>query len=467
MCYIFRMERVKIKDLRPVGRTRVALFAALLLAGATVFFRCGRPSHPDDNVILISIDTLRADHLGAYGYAKETSPAIDRFARESILFENCQAQSVSTLASHASLMTSQILSHHDAYFTRRQRLPSSVPTVAALLKERGFATISFNDGGQIAPVFGLGRGFDIYENMDAHYPFDKLAFEWIVQAARSWLETHGTERFFLFLHTYETHAPYTPKPELLERFDADYRGPLPEETSEDLIDRINTGKVKLDPADKAHIVATYDAEIRSMDQSFDSLVGWLRASGLLEKTIIVFTSDHGEEFGDHELMATHSNTLFREQVHVPLIIRLPNARKAGRRVGDLVRSIDIAPTIFALLGFERPPSFEGESLVPRILGRSRAAPIFSISQRDMMETYRSEFWSITDGRWKLYRDCLYDVKSDPGETKDISASHSKIKALFRRRALQTLPPTGRKPGSEAARMDEALEKTLKSLGYMK
>jgi len=444
-----------------------AVSAAALLAAAFFLFRSRPPAFPGSNVILVSIDTLRADHLGVYGHFRKTSPEIDLFSRESILFENCQAQSVSTLASHASILTSQLLSHHGAYFTRRLRLPSHVPTIAALLKERGYKTASFNDGGQIAPEFGLDRGFDLYENMDKDFTIDKLHFERIVRAAEAWLESRGTSKFFLFLHTYETHAPYTPRPDILAGFESGYAGPLPPETSEDLIDRINRGEVEISEADKAHIIATYDAEIRSMDASFGDFVASLEAKGLLDNTILIFTSDHGEEFGEHELMATHSHALFREQVHVPLIVRLPGGRLGGRRAGDLVRSIDIAPTVFALLGIDRPPSFEGASLVPLMRGRPLPAPVFSISQRDMLETYRRDFWSITDGRWKLYKGLLFDLAADAGETRDVSAFHPDIKALYRRRALRLLPPENLRTGIEPVRMSQDLKKRLEALGYLK
>lgn len=452
-----------------VIRRILAGTAAAAVVAAAIILRFGGlpPSFAGYSVILVSIDTLRADHLGAYGYGKETSPEIDRFARESVVFENCQSQSVSTLASHASMMTSQLLSHHGAYFARGLRLPSRVPTIASLLKLRGYRTASFNDGGQIAPEFGLASGFDVYEHMDKDFKIDKLVFERIVQSADAWLDHNGAAKFFLFLHTYETHAPYTPKPGILAVFDAGYSGPLPPETPEDLIARINRGEVPLSDSDKAHIVATYDAEIRSMDASFGALVRSLEARGWLDKTILVFTSDHGEEFGEHELMATHSNTLFREQVHVPLIVRLPGGRLGGRRIGDLVRSIDIAPTIFALLGIAESPSFEGSSLVPSMRGRGPSGTVFSISQRDMLETYRSEFWSIRDGRWKLYNGRLYDLAADPGETRDVSASRPDIRALFRRRALRLLPPPAALGASEPANVGEETRKRLKALGYVK
>jgi arylsulfatase A-like enzyme len=303
--------------------------------------------------------------------------------------------------------------------------------------------------------------------MDKDFKIDELFLERTVRAADAWLETNGTQKFFLFLHTYETHAPYTPTAERLAQFDEDYQGPLPALTSEELIERINRGELKIDDADKAHIIATYDAEVRSMDESFGNFLALLRAKGLLEKSILVFTSDHGEEFGEHELMATHSNTLYREQVHVPLIIRLPGGKYGGRRDPDLARSIDIAPTILDLLGIERPPSFEGLSLVPRMNWRPSAVPIFSISQRDMLETYRSDFWSITDGRWKLYRGRLFDLAEDPAEIRDVSNSLPEIKATFRRRALRLLPPLSERRMIEPAKMSEELKKKLKALGYLK
>jgi len=159
------------------GVRRIAVTTALsgiIIAAGLLLFRSNAPSFPGFNIVLISIDTLRADHLGSYGYSRNTSPQIDDFAGESILFENCQAQSVSTLASHASILTSQLLSHHGAYFTRGRRLPSHIPSIAAYLKSFGYKTASFNDGGQIAPEFGLDRGFDVYERMDKDFKIDEL-----------------------------------------------------------------------------------------------------------------------------------------------------------------------------------------------------------------------------------------------------------------------------------------------------
>jgi len=420
----------------------------------------------DFNIILISIDTLRADHLGCYNYPRNTSPSLDKFRENAVLFRWCIAQSSSTLTSHASMLTSLIPSHHGAFFTRGQALPDNTQTMAELLKQKGYRTISFNDGGQIAPKYGLNQGFDRYESMSDNLKAEHLNFYRVVTKTMTWLDQNPDEKFFLFLHTYETHHPYTPKKRQLKLFESTYNGDLNWQITVEMIERINKGEIKLTDEDKQHINNTYDAEIRSMDESFGLLIDYLKKKKLYDNTLIIFTSDHGEEFGEHGTWAMHSHTLFNDQLHVPLLIKLPGSKFASRKVDHLVRGIDILPTVMDLLDEEMSKDFEGTSLVPLMKGIPPKKLVFTISQRDMQKTYDSAYWSVTTRKWKLYDSKLYDLLNDPGELKDIAGSHEDLKTNLQKYALKYIKRKNEKFPVKKVILDDDLREKLKSLGYL-
>jgi arylsulfatase A-like enzyme len=443
------------------------LMAIILAVSAGVGFIVLKAKKTNQfNIILISIDTLRADHLGCYYYPRGTSPAIDRFRTGAVLFRHCMAQAPSTLASHASLLTSLILSHHGAYFTRSQPLPDKVQTMAERLQQRNYRTISFNDGGQIAPEFGLNQGFEKYESMGAKIKINELNFRRIVNKTIQWLDQNPREKFFLFLHTYETHHPYTPAEYYLNLFEANYNGNLPRHIPVELIVQINQGKINLDKDDQQHIINTYDAEIRSMDDSFGLLMAYLQKKKLYDNTLIIFTSDHGEEFGEHGSWAIHSHTLFNDQLHVPLIIKLPGSAPAPGKVDYLVRSIDVLPTVMDLLGEKAAAGMEGTSLVPLMKGRPPKKPVLAISQRDMQTTYDPAYWSVMTRKWKLYDNRLYNLLQDPGEMKDVSAANPDLKKELENYALRYLKRKKTKFPPKKITLDRDLKEKLKTLGYL-
>lgn len=440
------------------------VFVCIVVAGLILV---KKEEKKDFNIILISIDTLRADHLGCYKYERNTSPAVDEFREDAVLFRRCTAQSTSTLASHASMFTSLIPSHHRAYFTRSQPLPDNLQTMAEFLRQENYRTISFNDGGQISAKFGMDQGFEIYESLPAKKPAE-MTFKRIVNKAIKWIDGHFQpgEKFFLFLHTYETHHPYTPGKKYLERFESGYNGNLPRHISVELIKQINNGEVTINEEDKKHIVNTYDAEIRAMDESFGRFMRFLKERKLYDNTLVIFTSDHGEEFGEHGIWATHSHALFNEQLHVPLIMKLPASRFASRKVNHLVRSIDIFPTVMDFLGENIPGYVEGISLLPLIKGVKSDVNIFTISQRDMQKTYPREYWSIIKGKWKLYNKKLYNLLKDPGELQDVADSNIKVKTRLESIAVHFLKRIKWQHSTKRVKLDEKTKKKLKTLGYV-
>jgi len=445
------------------------------------------PPSDAPTVILISIDTLRPDRLGCYGNHEPTSPNIDEFAGEAVLFTEAIAQAPSTLPSHATMLTSLLPEHHGAFFSRRTPVPDSIPTVATELRAAGYRTAAFTGGGQIAPEFGLDRGFDTYGVNVGGSDFGSA-----VRAGLSWLRESLDRPAFLFLHTYEVHHPFTPEPSLLAVFDHGYDGPLPPEISKDLLHRINTDETAITDRDLIHILAAYDAEIRSVDGAFGDLLVGLDELAMLEDSLLIFTSDHGEEFGEHGVVGWHSHTLFDELLRVPLLIRFPGGWEGGKSIDHQVRLLDLAPTVLAAVGVVPPSGFDGVDLA-RVIG-GLPTPLSAVSQLDL--PVGEVELSLRTRRWKLYPRrafagdpfaddqpplevrirnlikrwrrpwALFDLQSDPGEHRDVVDLRPQVAGSLSRTlgvlvGARPLPAPG-----PTVIVDLATEERLRALGYV-
>jgi len=444
---------------------------------------------PEDapTVVLISIDTLRPDRLGCYGHQQPTSPNLDLFREDAVLFSTAISQAPSTLPSHATMLTSLLPEHHGAFFSRRSPLPGHLPKLATVLGAAGYRTAAFTGGGQIAPEFGLDRGFEVYGVNQGGPDFAEA-----VRSGLEWLGRDAGRPAFLFLHTYQVHHPYTPDADLLPIFDDGYAGPLPGEISKELLNSINRGELVIDDRDLGHIEAAYDAEIRSVDQAFGELLSGLEALGLAENTLVVFTSDHGEEFGEHGVVGWHSHTLYDELLRVPLVIRFPDGLAAGQTVEAQVRLLDIAPTIASVVGIDAPRTFEGVDLQRVIEGLPTPLPALSqldlpigervISMRTLnwklypraamtgnpFSSIKPPFLTRVKNRYQRWRHpyVFFDLANDPGETTDVlaenfwnSTGHEKlIKRLSAERPVPTPAPT--------VTVDDATAERLEALGYI-
>lgn len=423
----------------------------------------GGPQYPRNNVILISIDTLRADHLGCYGYSKNTTPNIDSFRRDAVLFKETIAQAPSTTPSHASLFTSLIPSHHGAFFSMKQPIRQGIPTMAEILRDHKYQTVSYNGGAQVAAEFGFDRGFDIYSSNVGQSPDSEKAFLAKVQAGIGWINRNPGNKFFLFLHTYEVHHPYTPKREHLGLFEKDYSGELPASIPVDLLRRINEGELKIDAADRDHIISAYDAEIYSVDESFGVLVNFLKQQNLYDDTIIIFTSDHGEEFGEHGMMGWHSHALYDEQLKVPLIVKFAGSRYVSEVIHQQVRSIDVLPTLLDALRIPIPGHCEGVSLL-QWLRNSTAEELIAISEQDRPGKNRPI--SVRTKRHKLYGDRLFDLTADPSEQVNAAERNLEVCKRLRRELVNVLDMRlGSEEDSDVG-LDQDTLKLLESLGYL-
>ncbi len=325
------------------------------------------PPSPTRGYILISLDTLSAPHLGAYGNERDTSPFFDRLAERGTLFENAYVQYPSTLVSHVSMFTGLYPQEHGVY------PPSSVlsPQIATLpeqFQRAGFRTAGFTEAGYVSRDFGFDRGFDEFlSSRDAGPRSAEQTFDHGLDFLRG---VGPEDRFFLFLHTYAVHDPYVPPDE----FDRIYwPGAAPEVTdsSGSFLRDVNMGRHQVPPETVAFYRAQYDAEIRYLDRALEGFVTELEALGLRDDVTLVITSDHGEEFQQHGKLA-HSQ-VYPETLHVPLLVVVPGGR-GGRRVPDLVQSIDLAPTLYELAGTDPGGEPSGASLVPLLRGEPDPAP---------------------------------------------------------------------------------------------
>ncbi|MCZ7649927.1 MAG: sulfatase [Thermoanaerobaculia bacterium] len=439
------------------------LLAALTLAAAA----CAPPRAPAPEVLLlVSIDTLRADHLGCYGYARSTSPAIDAWAAGGTLFEDVTSPSPWTLPAHASMLTGYYPSRHGLKELDRQ-LPGGARTVAEMLAEAGWATAAVVNSQHLGPRFGLARGFAelvyLEERMDQREPTRRL-----VDLAIEHLHRPRDRPLFLFLHTYDVHSDYRSLPEHEAPFLRDYGGPVDGSTGQLIAFR--KGELSLGPRDAARLVDLYDAGIRQADAEFARLLEGVERSGRAAETTVVLLSDHGEEFLDHGGVL-HGRTHFQELLRVPLVIHGPGV-PAGRRVGAPVSLVDVAPTLLALAGVAPPAGLDGIDLSPTWKRWGGApTPRLLFAEADHNNAEPDILRTVRDGRHKLILDRLdrtsrlFDLEEDPGERTDMAGRDPRTAARLRAeiaRFLQ-LRPVG-EAGSAALSQEEIA--LLRSLGYL-
>ena len=407
------------------------------------------------NLVVYLVDTLRADRLGCYGHTRMVSPRIDRFAAGATLFENARAQSPWTLPSVASVMTGLWPPAHGVFEDTRRLAPEAL-TLAEALRDAGYQTAAVVTNGFATGDYGLDQGFDELTLIKGGE--SRLAHD----TALAWLETRDPERpFFLYLHTLDPHQPYLPPEELRRRF-------APE--SEALWQQIvaEPARQHWEPSAEvvAQLLALYDAEIAQNDASFGATLDALERAGLYEDALIVFLSDHGEEFYEHQAW-THASNLYREALNVPLIVKLPGQQE-GRRVAELAQHIDLMPTLLGALGIGEPPT--QDRLLPSLPGAA-ASPsrrVFSHTRRKGQTTA-----SVIDGDWKLIRRAdgagvrsqLYNWREDPRERHDHAAERPVLAGLLtaaiQRHLAESVPP-----GVAAATPGQAVLDNLRALGYI-
>jgi arylsulfatase A-like enzyme len=352
----------------------LAAMAGVALAGGGACARSG--GKPGGRFILISLDTLRADHLGAYGYSRPTSPFLDSLAARATLFENAVVQLPGTLPSHMSIFTGLYPGEHGVYPPEAVLSPR-IATLPEVLQAHGFRTAGHTEGGYMKGSYGFARGFgqwtdeEVVDEQDGHPVKSPEAVKRTFRAGLDFLrQVRRSDAFFLFLHTYSIHDPYQPPEPYRSQFwtGGPPPGAFPPEGLE--LSAFNSGERRMAPGAVEYYRALYDAQIRYTDDVLRDFFAGLSGLGLSDSTTVVVTSDHGEEFAEHGKLVHEQ--VYHECLHVPLLVRRPG-QAGGRRVATLVQSLDIAPTLYELAGIplDRRPRMSGRSLVPLLDGDGR------------------------------------------------------------------------------------------------
>ncbi len=379
------------------------------------------------NIVFISIDTLRADHLSAYGYARRTSPNLDQLAADGALFEYAISSTSWTLPSHAAMLTGLVDSVHGATDTDRP-LGESRTTLAERLKPLGYTTAGFFAGPYLHPIFGFAQGFDTYVDCTSYADFNTQRASqtgtiegpevWqrsqhdvtnprLYGEVRKWLDARPARPFFVFVHMWDVHFDFVPPPPYDRMFDPDYAGPI---SGRNFFFNPSVNP-KMPRRDLEHLIALYDGEIAWTDEHVGKLIDDLRRLGVYDDTLFVVTADHGTAFFEHGQRA-HRNGLWDELVHVPLIMRWPGPIAAGLRVRAQVRTIDILPTVLALLDQPHPPEVMGQSLRPLLEGRAFETKLPAVSELD---TLGLKLRSVRRAEYKL----IWDDKTGGGNVYDL------------------------------------------------
>jgi arylsulfatase A-like enzyme len=485
----WRERRVDLEHL--AGRRRHFRFAARRLeeqgpfsfpvwGGPTLYAR--EPRGPGArSAILLSVDTLRADHLPSYGYGRETAPFVEeRFGRGGVVFENPVAAATITTPSHASIFTALQPATHGATDGMKV-IPENIPTLPERIRAAGIDTAAFTEDGWLSIRHGFGRGFDRFEeNRSASIMSPDGQVDVTFGKAREWLERNRDKRFFLFLHTFQVHSPYAPPERYRELFHEDE----------------GAGKGE-SPAEHLRDMANYDREIRYTDDELRGLFQTIDELGLGPDTIFVLTSDHGEAFLEHGLLE-HGGRLHDEVVRVPLLLTGADLPR-GRRIATPVAHVDLMPTILDLLGLPVPEVVEGSSLVPLLRGEPASdvelasRPLYSetrskvaIAEGHRMIRFPVPAFMVRRGDRKLlryptprggHRYELYDLAADPGERRDLFESHpddARDLVLLlegyeeRSRALRARIDAGARAEDTQPEviLDPAQEEKLRALGYL-
>jgi hypothetical protein len=354
---------------------RLLLVAILVLAGAAgalVFWRGSEPLR-GRAVLLISIDTCRPQRLGVYGNTPDVSPRIDGLARQAVVFDRALANSPYTLPSHMSMLTGLDPAAHGI---KRDGsvLSTRVTTLAEALRQAGFQCGAFTDGGFVSASFGFSQGFHVYDDKRRSGEGAVNGFARSLPHALGWLDAHATEDVFLFVHTFDVHAPYQEgDPQVHETF---RQRPVPDGPRDSELYRMSFLYQQVQQripeyGRMSELLNDYDAGVNEADRGVGVLLDKLAEQGRLDDAIIILTSDHGESFADHGIHVGHGIGLTDDEIHIPLVLRLPGGEGAGRRLDATVDLTDVAPTVLDVLGLPKVPEMQGESLLGLVRGLPR------------------------------------------------------------------------------------------------
>lgn len=421
------------------------LFAALLASLACRREGVAPAELRNANVLLITLDTTRADHIGAYGYARARTPNLDQLARESALFEHCITPTAYTLPSHSSIMTALYPPAHGVRLNGDAALSDTQTTLAERLTSRGYRTGAFVGAFVLDGRWGISQGFQHYDDKFNIGPDQKLDLarvqrpaNAVADAALQWLEQDTAKPFFAWLHMYDAHTPYEPPEPYRTQFQSG--GP--------------TGM--------------YDGEIAFADSQVGRVLEWLARKNLRKNTIVVITADHGEGLGSHGEVE-HGYYVYDYAVRVPLIVAVPGMSPA--RVRSQVRTVDLAPTILEIIGGDALQNVDGRSLLPLLNGEEESARLaYSESVATKLQYGWAGLYSLRTNDHKYIeapRAELYELAKDPGETRNEFENQRRVVVALRRDLTAIREEASKRaPKPQEANLDSETVSKLTALGYL-
>lgn len=423
---------------RPTRTMALVLVGLLAISVAGSSCRSRSAPGPPLNLLVITLDTTRADALGAYG-GKAITPSLDYLASDGVVFEQASTVAPLTLPAHSSLFTGVFPPSHGVRGNGQNALGPDAITLAERLKARGFRTGAFVSSFVLDHQWGLSQGFDVYHDValgpEGRIDRDSIRrpADSVVDDALDWMKQLGSERFFGWLHFYDAHAPARP------------------------------------PAEFAPIGAndTYLGAISFVDFQLSRVITYLADHQLLDRTIIVVIGDHGESLGEHG-EPTHGLFVYEAAIHVPFIIRAPLAN-VQRRVPEPVRIVDVMPTVLDLLGEAAAPGVDGQTLVPLMTGASRESKfeVYSESRYGFDQFGWSPLSALREGRFKVIlapRPELYDLETDPNESVNLYEQRADLAGAMAKRLRVLAQPTH--ASGAVTEVDSATRARLAALGYV-
>jgi len=441
------------------------------------------PSRADadrPNIVLITIDTLRADHLGCYGYEPAKTPNIDAFAASATRFELVTTTSNNTLPSHAAILTGRY-PHQLGIPRNGYKYLGDAPTLATILSRQGYDTAAFVSASALAAELGLDEDFDVY---DGDFDTEEVDQEQrrapeTTRLALRWLQGRGADPFFLWVHYFDPHYPYTPPPPFDNLFYPEYEGAA--DGSIAFISGISGvkgfPKLETTPEDHRKLIALYDGEIAFLDEHLGELFAILDGEDRRADTLVVLVADHGESLVEHDYYFDHGELAYQPSMRVPLLIRLPG-QESGLVVTDAVQTIDVVPTVLGRPGLAAPDSLDGRDLTtlceggadeekpPSFGERSRPWVAEKLYPGQWLNTGKAHFglaypWKLIETPY-LQRTELYNLAKDPGELDDVAAAHPKQT----KRLVRKLLHWRRDAGVESYEIDPKNVESLRALGYI-
>lgn len=461
------------KKSRRLMWVKIALIAAVS-ASVTYF---GSPKEKDPNIILIVVDTLRPDHLGTYGYKKDTSPTVDALAEDGVVFENAFAQAPGTVPSVASLM-SGYLPHEVQVYTNNHPLPFEVKTMAEYLKDDGYSTYAVIGNFMLEMKKKFFQGFDVYDDRMEDTEIVRNMSERIAEnQTRRAIEllkeqkSKGDGKFFMWLHYQDPHGPYMPPPPYNEMFYDKNEKPrdLPVGDKNKGLNIIPKYQKLGDHTDTAYYISQYDGEIRYFDQHLKRLIDTLKELDMYDDSMIIFTADHGEGMGEHGLYFAHEDYLYDSLIHVPLIVKYD---KKGVRRKENVQLMDLLPTILSVAGIPGDPGFRGKNI---LMEQPVDREIFShYSMRDNKAFEEKDISALIVDNYKIIYERgkmnFYNIKNDPNEEHDISGKPEvagRLKEMKKRLlAIRSVDTLKLKSSNKASDLSEEEKEKFRSLGYL-